>query len=81
MEIPRGLALLLLMIHLTREEVKREVEKEEEEEEEEESAAPAQLPPGLCYALSKEILSLFFFNKQCILNTTGCNKQGVTLAV
>ena len=42
MEIPRGLALLLLMIHLTREEVEREEMKEEVEE----SAAPAQLPPG-----------------------------------
>ena len=45
MEIPRGLALLLLMIHLTREQVEEEV-KEEVEDEEEESAAPAQLPPG-----------------------------------
>ena len=42
MEIPRGLTLLLLMIHLTRE----EVEEGEEEGEEEESAAKAQLPPG-----------------------------------
>ena len=54
MEIPRGLALLLLMVHLTREEVEREEMKEEEE-----SAAPAQLPPGLCYALSKENMGLF----------------------
>ena len=43
MEIPRGFTLLLLMIHLTREQVEREEMKEEEEEE---SAAPAQLPPG-----------------------------------
>ena len=51
MEIPRGLTLLLLMIHLTREqveEVEKEVEKvvEKEVEEEEGSAVPAQLPPG-----------------------------------
>ena len=48
MEIPRGLTLLLLMIHLTREQVEKEVEEEVEEEvkEEEESAVPAQLPPG-----------------------------------
>ena len=44
MEIPRGLTLLLLMIHLTREQVEKQVEKEEEEEEV--SAVPAQLPPG-----------------------------------
>ena len=55
MEIPRGLALLLLMIHLTRE----EMEEEEMKEEEEESAAPAQLPPGLCYVLSKENMGPF----------------------
>ena len=54
------MTLLLLMIHLTREQEK-EVEKEVEKEEEE-SAFPAQLPPGKCYDLSKEILSLFFFN-------------------
>ena len=54
------MTLLLLMIHLTREQEK-EVEKEVEKEEEE-SAVPAQLPPGYCYASSKEILSLFFFN-------------------
>ena len=57
MEIPRGLALLLLMVHLTREEMEEEEMKEEEEEEE--SAAPAQLPPGLCYALSKENMGPF----------------------
>ena len=57
MEIPRGLALLLLMIHLTREEMEEEEMKEEEEEEE--SAAPAQLPPGLCYVLSKENMGPF----------------------
>ena len=57
MEIPRGLALLLLMVHLTREEMEEEEMKEEEEEEE--SAAPAQLPPGLCYVLSKENMGPF----------------------
>ena len=57
MEIPRGLTLLLLMIHLTREEMEEEEMKEEEEEEE--SAAPAQLPPGLCYVLSKENMGPF----------------------
>ena len=41
MEFTRGLTLLLLMIHMTREEVEREEMKEEEE-----SAVPAQLPPG-----------------------------------
>ena len=45
------------MIHLTREEMEEEEMKEEEEEEE--SAAPAQLPPGLCYVLSKENMGPF----------------------
>ena len=65
MEIPRGLTLLLLMIHLTREEGEMEEEEMEGEEgEEEESAAKAQLPPGQCYALSKKICNLFLFNEQ-----------------
>ena len=64
MEIPRGLALLLLMIHLTREEVEEDVEEEEEE-----SAAEAQLPPGECYVLSKENME-FVLLQQCNVNTT-----------